>query len=452
MASSDTVINRAQAGGQQERGARLATAAGTAIRWSAWLVGLFVVVLLAVGAWLLLGSAEPPARVYSPSEQAQLDAEGRYRGLAADARAAAAADPALAERLSAIASDLEEQAAAVSLPRSPSRAPAGADAPTDPPPPASAAAAPAPSPTAAPADPVSLLAMLRDSSLRSLSDAVDAEPGPARVLASAGANQWRQAVLLGGVLGVGTELPAAEALTAEDLDPEQGASADPARSGTPASVPATSEGAASEGAASEGAASGDGASGDGASGPTTAGPATPEECAGTPLGPDADRQALLGATRAEEQARYGYEVAAALLPDPAPALALSATHRAAADTAAERLAALCEPAAPAPAGHAVGPAFRADPAAALRDLEQDHTEFYAGLVATVSTAERAWAVTSLNAAVQRSTEAGAPLAPLPGLQAEAAGTTGDPTPDAPGAPGAPSAPGGTPAPGGPTDG
>lgn len=437
MASSDTVINRAQAGGQQERGARLATAAGTAIRWSAWLVGLFVVVLLAVGAWLLLGSAEPPARVYSPSEQAQLDAEGRYRGLAADARAAAAADPALAERLSAIASDLEEQAAAVSLPRSPSRAPAGADAPTDPPPPASAAAAPAPSPTAAPADPVRLLAMLRDSSLRSLSDAVDAEPGPARVLASAGANQWRQAVLLGGVLGVGTELPAAEALTAEDLDPEQGASADPARSGTPASVPATSEGAAS---------------GDGASGPTTAGPATPEECAGTPLGPDADRQALLGATRAEEQARYGYEVAAALLPDPAPALALSATHGAAADTAAERLAALCEPAAPAPAGHAVGAAFRADPAAALRDLEQDHTEFYAGLVATVSTAERAWAVTSLNAAVQRSTEAGAPLAPLPGLQAEGAGTTGDPTPDAPGAPGAPSAPGGTPAPGGPTDG
>ncbi|BBE22317.1 hypothetical protein MN0502_12000 [Arthrobacter sp. MN05-02] len=330
------MINRAQAGGQQERGDRVATAAGTALRWSAWLVGLFIVVLLAVGAWLLLGSSEPPARVYSPSEQAQLDAEGRYRGLAADARAAAAADPALAERLTAIASDLEAQAAAVSLPRPPAGAPAGKDGATgaSPPAPTSGAptsAAPAPSSTAAPADPVRLLAMLRDSSLRSLSDAVDAEPGPARVLASAGANQWRQAVLLGAALGVGTELPAADAMTADDLGPEQGPSVGPAGSATPSSEPAASGGVASR---------------DAASGPTGAGPARPEDCAGTPLGPAADRQALLGATRAEEQARYGYEVAAALLPDPAPALALSAAHRAAADTAAERLAALCETAAP----------------------------------------------------------------------------------------------------------
>ncbi|MCU1633073.1 MAG: hypothetical protein JWM61_1725, partial [Micrococcaceae bacterium] len=157
----------------------------------------------------------------------------------------------------------------------------------------------------------------------------------------------------------------------------------------------------------------------------------PADCSGTPVGPGADRQALLTAKTAEDQARYGYDVAAAVLPEPDEGLARSAIHRAAADAAARRLAELCVPVDPAPAGFALGPEFRADPVSALRELEEDHAELYAGLVATTGPDVRAWAIAAYNAAAQRSLEAGTPLAAFPGLDGTAGGTTGASPGDSP---------------------
>ncbi|MDN4612727.1 DUF4439 domain-containing protein [Arthrobacter burdickii] len=484
MASSGTVNMRAETGGQRVRGSRVA---GRVLRWSAGLIGLFAVVLLMAGIVVGIGlrSAEPPAPVYSAGEQAQLDAEGRYRALAADARAAAALQPALeaalGERLAAVAADLDAQADAVSLPRSPAPAPEGTDAggasagstsagstsagtPIDPVP-----ATGASSSAEVPVDGPRLLSMLRDSALRSLRDAVDAEPGPARVLASAGANQWRQAVLIGQALGTEPGLPAADTLSAADLTADEAglvaptgptSSTGPAPSGGPAGVPAPTSSADPAGANDPADAPAPNSSGDppGALTPaSSADAASPDDCAGTPLGTEADRQALQNAKRAEDEARYGYEVAAALVPDPAAALARSAVHQAAADAAARRLAELCVPVAPAPAGFAIAPAFRADPEAALRELEQDHAELYAGLVSAVGPDVRAWAVASYNAAVQRSLEAGTPLDAFPGLATESgAGSAGDSaSATRPGATSAPEdapAPEGTPAPAGPNGG
>ncbi|WP_189636330.1 DUF4439 domain-containing protein [Arthrobacter sp. NamB2] len=407
-------MNRGQESRQQASGGRVASAAGRAVRWSGRLIGLVIAVLLVVGIGVGVRSPEPQGRVYSASEQAQLDAEDRFRALAEDARAAAAVQPALADRLTAAASDLDVQADAVALPRSPTPAPTAPSVESDEttanggtatgrtPSPSGDSPGPGSTPATPPVDGMLVLAMLRESALESLGDAVSAEPGAARVLASAGANQWWHASALGQVLGVSPDLPPLGESVGTAAEDQPGAS-----------TPARAE--------------------DG----TIAG-----ECAGTPLGPDADRQALLAAKNAEDQARYGYEVAAALLEDRAGALARSAEHDAAADAAADRLAALCVPAAPAPAGFTISAAFRADPSRALRDLEQDHVALYAGLVSAVSPAVRPWAVTSLNAAVQRSIGAGAALEPLPGLDDGPEGTAGAaptsasvvPTPQGPPAP------------------
>lgn len=409
------------------RGGRAVSAAGRAVRWSARLIGLFIVVLLVVGIGVGINSPEPEEPVYSSSQQSQLDAEDRYRGLAEDARTAAEVQPELAERLNAVASDLDVQADAVSLPRSPAPssparlAPSGAPDPQPSGSPADTSATPAatgsPSPSAPQPDAARVLSMLRESALRSLGDAASAEPGAARVLASAGANQWSHAAALGQALGVDPGLPPAASLSPDaDADATAGAPAD-TDSDTDADAGADVGEAVPEGTGSSGQ-------------PQTTRRAQdetiPAECAGTPLGSDADRQALLTAKRAEDEARYGYEVAAALLEDRARALALSAEHQAAADATADRLLALCSPAAPAAAGFTISPAFRTDPSLALRELEQDHVSLYAGLVSAVSPSARAWAVTSLNAAVQRSLGAGAVLEPLPGLDDGPSGTQGGP--------------------------
>ncbi len=383
------------------RGGRVTAAVGRAVRWSARLIGLVVVVLLVVGIGVGIRSPDVAAPVYSASERAQLNAEARYRTLADVARVTATtttADPARTELMTAIAAHLDAQADTVVLPRPPVPArgttTGGASAgisldpldpsyPSDPPNPSdplhSSAAA---TPGKPDADPARVLVMLRDSALRSLRDAVKAEPGPARVLAAAGANQWRHTVLLAEALGAESGLPPADA-----LPPDAPEDADAPGTGDP----------------------------------------VPSECAGAPLGSEADRQALLTAKKAEDQALYGYEVAAALLPDPAGALALSAIHREAADVAADLLTGLCDPAAPAPVGFAIGRAFRADPVTATRELEQDHAELYAGLVSAASSdVVRAWAVASFSAAAQRSLDAGTPLEAFPGLNTDLAGAADGP--------------------------
>lgn len=438
-------------------GGRRVSAVRRATRRLARLIGLFIVVLLVVGIGIGLNAPDPQAPSYSASEQAQLDAEERYRSLADDARTAAVVQPDLAERLTVLAADLEVQSMAVSLPRSPASTPAGTTsagttahggspaAPTPDPswiPPESVTT------TAPPVDGMQVLSMLRSSALLSLRDAVNAEPGPGRVLAAAGTNQWRHTVLLAQALGVDPGLPPADS-------PSDAGPTGSGPNGSP-SAPDAAPGAAATEAPAEGL---DRPSGTGSGdsdvatdsgraadpGPGAGAPAPgdapnaagTEECTGTPRGPEADRQALLNAKNAEDQARYGYEVAAALLEDRAGVLGVAVEHRAAADAAAERLAEFCVIAAPPPAGFAIGPAFRADPSLALRELEQDHVELYAGLVSAVSPGTRAWAVASLNAAVQRGTAAGTPLEPLPGLATGSSGTqTSAAAPDAVATPGA----------------
>lgn len=374
--------------------------------------------LLVVGVGLGVRAPEPPARVYSVSEQAQLDAEHRYRS-AADRARTTAADPGLAPaaaaELAAAAEDLDEQADAVALPRSPGPTAEDGSPPRTSPVPDGrpGGSGPAADPgagtgtrtagdaaaSAAPADAPAVLAILRDSALLSLRDAARADPGPGRVLAAAGVNQWRHTLRLGQALGADPGLPAPGALSAVDLAAGTGPFAD---------LPEQTEPAEPLGGA----------------------PAAPAECAGTAVGPEADRLALLGARTAEDQARYAYEVAAALLPEPARALDAASTHREAADAASDRLAALCVPADPTPAGYAIGPDFRADPLAATRAIEQEHAELYAGLIATVGPETRAWAVTSFSAAAQRSIEAGTPLEALPGLAGSTptSAATPDPAP------------------------
>ncbi len=388
MGSSGTVTTRVQGDGRQAPPSRTASTARRVVRWFARLIGLVIVVVLVVGIGLDVRTPEPEGASYSASEQAQLDAEERFRSLSTDARTLAASRPDAAEQLTGLAADLEAQAAAVALPRSPASAAAGAQEDGSTPEPDSAADTVAPDPTATgapPLDDARLVSLLRESALRSLRSAVDAEPGPARVLASAGTNQWRHAVLLGVALDADPGLP------------------------PPASLPLI------EDAGDQG---------------------QHEECAGTPLGSAADRRSLLTAKQAEDRARYGYEVAAALVEDRAGTLDRAAQHRAAAESAARHLTVLCEPAPPAPAGFLLDASFRADPSEALRRLEEDHVELYAGLVSTVGPQSRAWAVVALNIAVQHSMDAGARLTPLPGLgDGPAAGSTPAATPGGPAVPG-----------------
>ncbi|WP_162237553.1 DUF4439 domain-containing protein [Arthrobacter sp. Leaf234] len=403
---------RGRKGGDRAREGRRTSGLRRAAGWAVRLVGLFVAVLLVVGLGLGVRPPEPDGPSSSPTEQAQLDAEAGYTALAADARSAAALDPAAADVLTALAEDLEVQADAVALPRSPAaptQDPEGSE-PLLPSPEASSTPGPAVT-----ADGRAVLAGLRESALRSLHDAAQAEPGPGRVLAAAGANQWRNAVLLSVLLGADPGLPPADAVPATDLAAGTGLfSGLPGGPDGPSSPPSVPSGPATAIAPTGAPGAGPGPSG---ARPGGAGTVDPDvECTDTPLGPDADRAALLEAKAAEERAAYAYDVAAALLPEPGDALARSGVHRAAADAAAERLALLCAPAGPAPAGHALGTGFRADPAGAVRELEQDHAVFYVDLLATVGPEARAWAVTSYNAAAQRSLDAGTPLTALPGLE------------------------------------
>lgn len=327
-----------------------------------WLLRLaagFVLVLILLTLGVGGGSPDGHRIVSSAAEQAQLDTEGRFRALAEQVRAATGSDSALSARLAPLAADLDVQADAVALPRRPG----GGTGSTSAVPPTTAAATPGSA--------ADLLPALRESALRSLRDAVTADPGPSRVLAAAGANQWRHAALLGEALDVEPGLPPPDAVVT--------------------------------------------------AGETPAGPAEgqADACAGAPLGPEADRVALQSARSAEDQAAYGYEVAAGLLDDPAPALSRARLHAHLADAATARLAELCVSAPTAPPAYTIDAAFRADPAAALRVVEQDQAELYAGLLSTVGSGGRAWIVSSFNAAAQRSLADGTPLGALPGLSTDA---------------------------------
>ncbi|WP_159802285.1 DUF4439 domain-containing protein [Arthrobacter zhaoguopingii] len=213
---------------------------------------------------------------------------------------------------------------------------------------------------AGPVTPAGFLEDLTASAGRNLSDAVKAEPGIARLLASVGSSQWQQAASLGALLGLPAEAPAAAALDAAD------------------------------------------------------GPA----CTDEPRGSAEQRRALLAAVRTEDRAVYAYEVAAARLPDPENLLAASREHAAVAAAATSALAGLCAAPAPVPSAYALAPEFLADPAAGIAQLEQELSVFYGSVVGSGGPELRGWAVGRLTTAVQRSFALDGVAEPFPGIPVE----------------------------------
>ncbi|RJU01555.1 DUF4439 domain-containing protein [Arthrobacter frigidicola] len=315
-----------------------------------------LVFLLVTGAGVAAlsprGGSEPTF-----TERAQQASADRARDLAADAAVLAAAAPTAG--YAETAELLEAQASGLA-PASPdgargknagTRSGTGTGAPD--------AAAESTSP-AVPLTPAEFLEDLRASAGRNLADAVQAEPGIARLLASVGSSQWQQAASLSAVLGLPVEAPAAAGLNAAD---------------SPA-------------------------------------------CTEKPRGSAEQRRALLSAVRTEDRAVYAYEVAAARLPDPEALLAASREHAAVAAAATSALAGLCAPPAPVPPAYALAPEFLADPAAGIARLEQEVSVFYGSVVGSGGPALRGWAVGRLTTAVQRSFALDGVAEPFPGIPVE----------------------------------
>ncbi|TDK26954.1 DUF4439 domain-containing protein [Arthrobacter crusticola] len=299
------------------------------------------------------------------TERAQQAAADRARDLAADAAVLARSAPAAgyaeaAELLAAQAHGL--------APAGPESAQGSSSGTRSGAPEATAAEG-----TSTPVTPAGFLEDLAASAGDNLSDAVKAEPGIARLLASVGSSQWQQAASLRTLLGLPVEAPAAAGLDAAD------------------------------------------------------GPA----CTDEPRGSAGQRRALLSAVRTEDRAVYAYEVAAARLPDPEPLLAASREHAAVAAAASSALAALCAAPAPLPPAYALAPEFLADPAAGIARLEQELSVFYGSVVGAGGPALRGWAVGRLTTAVQRSFALDGVAEPFPGIPVEeqalpTAGSTEEP--------------------------
>lgn len=319
-----------------------------------------LVFLLATGAGVAVlsprGGSEPTF-----TERAQQASADRARDLAADAAVLAAAAPTAG--YAETAELLEAQASGLA-PAGPDGARgkevgtrSGTQSSTQSGAPDAAAESTAP---AVPLTPAGFLEDLTASAGRNLADAVQAEPGIARLLASVGGSQWQQAASLGALLGLPVEAPAAAGLNADD---------------SPA-------------------------------------------CTEKPRGSAEQRRALLSAVRAEDRAVYAYEVAAARLPDPGALLAASREHAAVAAAATSALAGLCAPPAPVPPAYALAPEFLADPAAGIARLEQELSVFYGSVVGSGGPALRGWAVGRLTTAVQRSFALDGVAEPFPGIPVE----------------------------------
>lgn len=257
---------------------------------------------------------------------------------------------------------------------------------------------PTPSATDPAATPADVLALLGDAASEARADArATDEPGLARLLASVAASRAQLTDRLAGALG--TEAPPV------DAEPEDGftagGSADGSGSGDGSAALPSASGTAS-----------------GSPGPTPAPTATG---AADALGTDLDRSDALALVRAEDQAGYGFEVAAARLSDDARARArtAAAAHRAAATAWAEAVGV---------AGTAEDPrrvayeldadlsapeAVRAFAAGLLTDLAAVHAD--AVLETGASTADRTAAVDGLRTSAVESLAWGAAPTALPGL-------------------------------------
>lgn len=365
--------------------------------------------LLAVGTVVLLSGCglrwetEPPAEpVPDAAEQARRTAVDDALALAdAAADATAGAAEPVAAVLDLVGSTADVQVSALGGVYDSGLAGTGTASPS-----------PTPSATAG-ATPAEVLALLGSAASEARADARDAdEPGLARLLAAVAASRAQLAARLAEALG--TEAPAV------DAEPE----------GLPT------------GGAADGSGSGDGSAA-GASRSGTSSAATPGAAATTPgaaattapdaLGTDLARAEVLALVLAEDQAGYGFEVAAARLSGDARTLARAAagTHRAAATVWAEAVGVAGTAEDPRRVAYeldadvATPEAVRTFAAGLLTDLAAVHAD--AVLDTSAGTVDRTAAVDGLRTSAVDALRWGATPTALPGLPAPEPTPTPGPT-------------------------
>lgn len=271
---------------------------------------------------------------------------------------------------------------------------------------------PSPSPTpTAPADatPAAVLALLGDAASTARADALAAEDeGLARLLASVAASRAQLTDRLAASLGA--EAPAVDAET---------------------------DAGWATGGAADGSGSGDGSAAEASPSATPSPTATATAGAHDALGTDLDRADLVALVLAEDQAGYGFEVAAARLSDDARALAResAAAHRATATawaTAAGIAGTADDPRRVSyelDADVSSGDAVRAFAAGLLADLAAVHAD--AVLATDAGTGDRTATVDGLRTAAVEALRWGGTATALPGMPDVPAATPGAaPTPTA----------------------
>jgi hypothetical protein len=267
--------------------------------------------------------------------------------------------------------------------------------------------APSPTATTAPAPtPAVVLEQLGAAASTARADALGAEdPGLARLLASVATSRAQLTDRLATALGV--EAPAVDA--EPEADWTSGGAADGSGSGdgsatSPAATPSE-------------AATPTGSPGAGGATPGADGAAPGDDAVGT----DLDRPNLLALTLAEDQAGFGFEVAAARLSDDARSLArdAAARHRATAATWATAAGVSGTADDPRRVSYELdgdvssAEAVRAFCAGLLSDLAAVHAD--AVLVTDAGTADRAAAVDGLRTSAVEALRWGGTPTPLPGL-------------------------------------
>ncbi|WHP17475.1 DUF4439 domain-containing protein [Cellulomonas sp. ES6] len=367
------------------------------------LAGVLVLGTAAVlsGCGLRLETDPPAEPVPDAAEQVRRDAVDDALALAAAADAAApGADEGVAAVLGLVSSTAADQVVALGGVYE-----SGLPDPED--------GTPSPTPTATdPAPgPADVLALLGDAASGARAGARAAEdPGTARLLAAVAASRAQLTDRLAASLG--TEAPAV------DAEPESGFTT---------------------GGDADGSGSGDGSAALPSPSASAGGSASPEPAATGPadaLGADLDRADALALVLAEDQAGYGFEVAAARLADDARTRARSAAaaHRAAATAWAEAVGV---------AGTAEDPrrvayeldgdvstteAVRTFAAGLLTDLAAVHADAVLGT--DPSTADRTATVDGLRTSSVEALAWGATPTALPGLPPASPSPTPTPTPTA----------------------
>lgn len=355
---------------------------------------------LLAGCGLRLETDPPAEPVPDATEQVRRDAVDDALALASAAEAATeGADEGVGAVLGLVASTSEVQVEALGgvyesgLAEDPDATPSPTPSATD--------------PAATPAD---VLALLGGAASEARADArATDDPGLARLLASVAASRAQLTDRLAAALG--TEAPAV------DAEPEGGFTA---------------------GGSADGSGSGDGSAAlpsASASGSATPAPSPTATGPADALGADLDRADALALVLAEDQAGYGFEVAAARLSDDARAQARSAAaaHRAAATAWAEAVGVAGTAEDPRRVAYELGgdlssaEAVRTFAAGLLTDLAAVHAD--AVLDTGASTADRTAAVDGLRTSAVGSLSWGATPTALPGLPA--ADPTASPTPTPP---------------------